>query len=402
MSSFVKICGVICEFNPFHNGHHLLLQQIHAAGGAVVTVLSGPFVQRGEPAIVSRTARVQCALACGADLVLELPTVWACAGAERFAAGGMAILNGLGCVDELWYGSEHPDASAHRRLAQLLCDPAFSHAVQAPLQSGCSFAAARMAAVEQLTDSHTAALLHCPNDTLAIEYAKALLQQNGSIALHPIQRESAPHDSNICTNGICSASLLRDRLRSGEFPKEGIPSACHDILQIALNRQGGPADPNLLARALLARLRTLSLSEAADLPDISEGLEHRLLQAARTADTLEALFAGCKTKRYAHARIRRLAWAALLGITEKDQAALPPYLRVLGLTDRGREILRTAQHTSTLPLITRPAEISALNPYAQRIFSLECTAADIWGLALPHIRPSGSVFTDEVQYFPTI
>jgi predicted nucleotidyltransferase len=139
--------------------------------------------------------------------------------------------------------------------------------------------------------------------------------------------------------------------------------------------------------------------EAAVLPDLSEGLERRLLQSARTATTLEELYDTCKTRRYTHARIRRLVWAAMLTVTEADQSALPPYIRVLGLTPRGRQILQQAKSTATLPIVTRPGDIRALSPFAQRIFQLECIAGDLWGLSVPTIQPCGQEYTDPVQFY---
>ncbi len=397
---FSKICGIICEYNPFHNGHLLQLTQLHRDGGAAVCVLSGAFVQRGEPAIVSRRARVTAALHSGADLVLELPAVWACAGAERFAAAGVAVLNGLGCVDELWYGSEHPDSDRHLHIAHLLDTPDFSQALRGHLATGCTFAAARSAAAAQLTDAYTAELLTSPNDTLGIEYCKALLRQQSSIRPHPILREAAPHDSTVTSGGIASASLIRAQLRAGQFPADLLPPQTLPFLRQALSDQGGPADAALLTRAVLARLRTMTPEEAALLPDVSEGLERRLLQSARTAATLEELYDTCKTRRYTHARIRRLVWASMLTATEADQSALPPYIRVLGLTGRGRQILNRAKSAATLPIVTRPGDIRLLAPFAQRIFQLECIADDLWGLSIPTIQPCGRTFTDPVIFVP--
>lgn len=398
MSSFQKICGIICEYNPFHNGHRLLLNRVHESGGAAVAVLSGPFVQRGEPAILSRRDRVTCALHGGADLVLELPAVWACAGAERFAAGGIAILNGLGCVDELWYGSEHPDSTGHLAAARLLDDPEFSAVLQKHLKTGCTFAAARTSAASEFASPEMASLLQSPNDTLGIEYCKAILRQCSPIIPHPILRESAPHDSSVVSNGICSASHIRACLRGGDCPDHTIPASCLEPMRQGLARQGGPSDPALLTRAVLSRLRTMTPEQAADLPDISEGLERRLLQSARGAVSLADLYDTCKTRRYTHARIRRLVWAAMLGITEADQSALPPYIRVLGLNQRGRQILHRARQTAFLPIITRPAGIRQLSPFAQRIFQLECAAGDLWGLSTPIIQPPGLEFTDSIVY----
>ena len=418
MSSFLQICGVICEFNPFHNGHRLLLERIRASGGAVVAVMSGAFVQRGEPAVFDASTRARCALQNGADLVLELPAVWACANAEAFAHGGVAILNGLGCVDTLCYGSEHPDAAAHRALAEQLRTPAFADALQRALQSGVSFAAAREAAAAALAPA-LAPLLRCPNDILGVEYHKALLELHSAIAPRPFARVGEAHDSSdgadirsLCDAAadertepgetIRAASFLRAQLRANglgcaEFCA-GVPANTLPLLRQALAQQGGCAAMDALTRALLARLRTMTPAEAAQLPDVSEGLEHRLLRAARSADSLHALYAACKTRRYAHARIRRIALAALLGITAADRAGLPPYARVLGLNHRGREILRRCRTSASIPIVMRPAELRTLGPDAQRVFALDCTAADLWALACPRILPAGRACTTPVAY----
>lgn len=400
MSSFTQICGVICEFNPFHNGHLHLLRKIKEENSAIVAVMSGSFVQRGEPAIVSKQARVRMALQNGADLVLELPAVWSCAGAEYFAAGGVAVLNGLGCVDTLWYGSEHPDVTAHLQLAALLQTPAFSDVVREPLQTGCTFAAARTQAIAHLTNPATAQLLRCPNDTLGVEYVKALQRQSSTIKPHPVLRIEAPHDSNVSVNGICSASYIRERLQQGEIPTAVIPPNCIEPLRAALAEQGGAAMPELLARPILARLRTISPAHASALPELSEGLEYRLLQAARTANSLQNLYDTCKTRRYTHARIRRIALAALLGITAEDRSLLPPYIRVLGLTDLGREILRTARRTASLPIATRVSELREFSAHARHVFALECNATDLWALSTPNLLPADREFTNEVLYLP--
>lgn len=393
-----QIYGVICEYNPFHNGHHHLLRQIRAAGGCIVAVMSGAFVQRGEPAVVDKRTRTRCALMGGADLVLELPAVWACSGAESFAAAGIAMLNALGCVEQLAYGSEHPDAALQRQVAQTLDSPAFSAQLPALLADGRSFASAREAAVRLLCGDRAADLLRCPNDTLGIEYQKALLRSGASIRPHPFPRLAVAHDSTAPSGAFASASLLRTQLQAGAVDPALLPDGQWSVLQQALETQGGCPDIERLARAALARLRLLSPAETARLPDLSEGLEHRLLNAAGSAESLADLYRRCKTKRYSHARIRRIVLAALMGCTASDRALPVPYIRVLGLNDRGRAILRTAHNTASLPVVTRPAEIARLDASARRIFALECAASDLWGLCTPVILPAGADFTGEVIY----
>lgn len=395
-----QIFGVVCEYNPFHNGHQFLIRQIHAAGGVAVAVMSGALVQRGEPAAVDKRARVRSALRGGADLVLELPAVWACAGAETFAAGGVSVLNGLGCVDFLAYGCEHPNAALHRRVAELLDSPDFTTTLHNRWNDGRPFAAARQDAVADLLGAETAALLRCPNDTLAVEYHKALRRLDCAMRAFPVARVGAAHDG-APSGGIASASHIRSMLTNGADPAEYLPAAALREITDAIAAQGGVASTERMARTALYRLRTADPAEIALLPEVSEGLEHRLIAAARTAHTIAELYDACKSKRYSHARIRRIVLAMLMGCSAADRALPVPYIRVLGLRDGGRMVLRRARHTAKLPIVTRPTEIERLGADARHVFALECAATELWGLCCPVIPAAGAELTGEVCYVPT-
>ena len=394
-----QIYGVICEFNPFHNGHRHLLRQIHAAGGTVVAVMSGALVQRGEPAVVGKHARVRSALACGADLVVELPAVWACAGAESFAAGGVSVLNGLGCVDALAYGCEHCDAALHRRLAETLISAEFSAVLHDRWRDGRTFAAARQDAVASILGADAAALLRCPNDTLAVEYHKALRRTGSAMQPFPVQRIGSAHDG-APDGGFASASAIRAMLAAGASPADYMPAESLCPVLDAWTAQGGVPSLERLARAVLLRLRTADPAERAALPEVSEGLEHRLIAAARTAHTVAELYDACKSKRYTHARIRRIVLALLLGCTAADRAQPVPYVRVLGLRDGGRAVLRRAQETARLPIVTRPSQIASLSDTARRTFALERAATDLWSLSCPIIQPPSTDYTQKIIYTP--
>lgn len=397
MSRFVHVFGVICEYNPFHSGHRFHLEQTKRQATHVAAVMSGSFVQRGEPALLDKWTRARMALQNGADLVLELPLPWAMAGAERFAAGGTAMVSAMGCAEALSFGCEHGSAGDLQKTAAALLSPGFREALRPLLDAGLPFAAAREEAVRRRFGEECAALLQNPNDILAVEYAKAILRSGAKLALFPVRRSGCPHDGsglhpeNRLPTGepAASASALREALRNNEDVSEFVPPGCRAPLQQAAEelRLSGGMEP--LTRAVLARLRTMPEAEAAALPDVSEGLHNRLLAAARCADSLPALYAAAKTKRYSHARIRRAAAAALLGLHEEDCTGTPPYLRVLGLNRRGQEILRRMKQTASLPVILRPTEILRLDQRAQRVFSLECAATDLWALSTGRILPAG-------------
>ncbi len=404
MSQFLHIFSVICEYNPFHSGHKLHLSQTRQQATHVIAIMSGSFVQRGEPALLDKWTRARMALQNGADLVLELPLPWAMAGAERFASGGVAMACAAGCTEALSFGCETGNVAALQTTANALLSPALCDALRPLLDAGLPFAAAREEAVRRQFGTECAALLQSPNDILAVEYAKAIVQSGASLGLYPVRRLGTAHDSddlslqNRLPTGevIASASALRDALRKKEDISLFVPENCRTPLLLAAGELRLSCGMEPLTRAVLARLRTMDEAEAAALPDISEGLHNRLLAAARCADSLPALYAAAKTKRYSHARIRRAAAAALLGLWEEDCTGTPPYLRVLGLNRRGQEVLREMKQTATLPVILRPSEISRLDQRAQRIFALDCAATDIWALSTGKILPAGLDFTTPV------
>lgn len=381
----MKTAGIVAEYNPFHKGHALHLARTRAAlgpDGGVVCVMSGSFVQRGEPAVFAKHVRAAAALRCGADLVLELPLPWALSSAEGFARGAVGLLAGLGCVDALSFGSESGDAARLRETAALLEDPALSPFIKEELSEGLSFAAARQRALERLT-GRDFDWLKAPNDLLAVEYAKALGRLGSRMELLPVRREGPAHDADEGAGELLSASALRKRLLNGEAVDGFVPPAA-----MALYRAESAAgrDPLFLRDAeqmLLARLRTMGEADFAALPDVSEGLEKRLARAAGTAGSVTAFLSAVKTKRYAAARLRRILCCAWLGIRAGDAAGTPPYARVLALNARGRLLLREAAERGSVPLLTKPAAVRGMSEAARRLFALEVRATDLLALCRP-------------------
>ena len=381
----MKIIGIVAEYNPFHTGHAWHIQETRRQfreETAVVAVMSGNWVQRGECAITDKWTRTEMALAGGVDLVLELPTVWSTASAEGFARGAIALLAATGVVDVLSFGSECGEIPPLRALARCLNSPDFSQALRRELGPKKSFAQCRRQAASHLLGEDTAALLDLPNNNLGVEYLRFLPPDIEAVT---IPRRGAGHDSPSEGDGFPSASLLRQRLRTEEVT--GVSPF------LPLPWKGEAADMKHLERALVARLRSMTLAEAEALPDSGDGLAARLLYAARQTASLEELYALTKTRTYAHARVRRLALYALLGLREADRPAAPPYIRVLGFTRRGRDVLREMNQRATLPFSVKPAHIPRFSPEAQALFALEERFTDLYSLCFPTPRPGGLEWT---------
>ena len=354
-----KVAPVICEYNPFHAGHAYHLAQTRSLGAThIVAIMSGSFVQRGEPAMFSKWSRAKCALACGADLVLELPLPWCMSSAEGFARGGVALAHGLGCVDLLSFGSELGETSPLLQAAEAAVSPLIQEKIRLLLSEGFSYPSAREKAIEAHFGSDISRLFQEPNNILAIEYCKALTLLSSPIQPITISRAGASHDASEPSRGsggFASASYLRARLLRKDYDgvKSFIPESVLTILLEEIQTGRAPCSLAALERPILAALRNLSPEELAKLPDVSEGLEYRIASAVRKTTSLDQLFAEIKTKRYTHARIRRIIVSAFLQMTCDYNSQIPPYLRVLGWNDKGTEILRTARRTASLPIVMR-------------------------------------------------
>lgn len=398
----MRVAGIVAEYNPFHNGHAYHIEHTRAENGGrathVAVVMSGNFVQRGEPALLPKADRVQAALAGGADLVLELPLPWAIASAESFALGAVSLLDALGCVDMLSFGSECGDVVPLEKVVDALDSPRFPGLLRYHLEFGVPFPEARQKAVAELAGGKAAGVLATANNTLGIEYLKALRKLNSSMTPFTVQRLGAGHDEALPIGDTASATAVRRLVEAGRLENavQYIPAATRHILHDALQKGRCPAQTALLERTVLASLRRLSPAEWAALPGISEGLENRLQDAVKEAVSLDDLYQRVKTRRYALTRLRRIVMAAFLGVPAGWEKERPPYIRVLGVNERGAEILRAAKQAS-LPVITRVSQFDQLSEQARQVFALECRAADLYGLALPTPLPCGTEFTNKMM-----
>ena len=326
----MPVFGVICEYDPFHLGHRWMLEQLRQQG-PVVCAMSGCFTQRGEFAAVNKFARAEMAVRNGADLVLELPTPWAVSGAERFARGGVELLQKAGVVTHLAFGSECGDLEALRRVEACLSGSAYQDAVRQRLEGGETFARCRQLAVEKLLGPQDAALLAQPNNILAIEYLKALRRADFPMEPVTFPRRGGQHDGPVM-EGIAPASHIRRLLRTGQT-EEAIallPEESAAVLRRELAAGRAPVDMRACQRAILSRLR-------------------------------------------------RMLLAAYLELPEPEHI---PYLRLLAASRRGCDLLRQMRGA---PVLTKPADVSRLGPQAQALFTREAGWTDLYTLAYPDL-----------------
>ena len=386
----MNAAGIIVEYNPLHMGHvHLLheTRRILGEDAAIVCCMSGDFVQRGDFALLRRQARAKAAVESGADLVLELPLPWAVSSAEGFARGAVETLLAANVCTHLAFGSECADAEAMMRVAAALEREDFSEVLRDELKAGDSFAAARERAVGKLLSPEDAALLRSPNNILGVEYCKALLCAKSTVRPFTIPRLGAAHDAKEATGGTASASAIRALLKEGK--REMALSLMAPAMQEAyLEEEAALRAPvfwEKSERAILSQLRRMKREDFAALDRGKEGLYNRLYEASRTAATVEELLSAAKTKRYAYALLRRMVLWAYLGLRPEECPQHPAYLRPLAMNAKGRSLLAKMRKEATLPILTKPADVRRLTPEAQRLFSLEAAAADLYSLGYPDL-----------------
>ena len=384
----MKISGIVCEYNPFHNGHLYHIEQTKKNGAThIVAVMSGNFVQRGDVAVINKFERAKTAIRCGADLVIELPVAYCLSSAETYAKGALYILKGLGCVDELSFGSECGDLSLLASAVKASYACAKRPELEDLMKLGNSYPKALQILIRQNYGDQIGAVFSYPNNTLAIEYLKAMVALQLKIQPFTVKRDE-PHDGLSVQGNIASASLIRQLLESQTDDYDDlVPRVSADTIS-ACAAAGMVARFESLDRTLLYRLRTATLEEIAALPDVAHGLENKIL-SARNETSLESMLLAIKSKRYPMARLRRILLNLLIGINSSDTENPPPYGRILALSERGRDILSAAKQAgASLPFATSLAKLSELGGECRKCAELEARATAVYGLAQRSISPA--------------
>ena len=396
-----KLAGIIAEYDPFHNGHAWQLQQAKALGARRVAVaMSCGLTQRGALPLLPENVRVQAALTCGADLVFALPAPYACSGAECFARAGVQLLAAAGC-DALVFGAETPDAALLMEAARVLSGAEYRTALKARLAAGArSFAAARQAAVEAVCPgTGLAALLDKPNNNLAVEYCKAILELGASLVPIPLPRQGAGHGQALTETGgqFASASALRTLWQNGgaDAAAPYVPAEVLPLYREAY-AAGRYTDPAAAQRCQLALLRSRCAGTApfAQVRGISEGLEHRLEAAVRSSTTHAELLDSLTTVRYPRARMRRLAMDAALGYSADASPALPPYLHLLGAQKDALPLLKAA----SLPLSHSLARLAEQNVPCRAVVDAQLRACDFGALCRKKPEPMGGALRQKIIF----
>ena len=381
----MQVIGVICEYNPLHLGHKKQLDLLRQGDPdcGIVCLMSGNYVQRGMPAILDKTLRAKAAMACGADLVLELPLVYSLSSAEGFAAGGVSLLKNI--CDKLCFGAENPEPEALMSTARALLSEEFKPILRRYLEEGLSFPAARQKALEEM--GLDGSILSAPNNILAVEYCKAILAQEADLIPCPIYRAGDYHDSKPDPENP-SATAIRQQMLAGEAWQAYVPEAAREIFSLCRLHSLDAGQ-----RGILARLRTMTEAEFEALPYGSEGLWRKLMHAARQEATLEDILTAVKSKRYTRTRLDRMVMCAFLGLTRQDMESPAPYARVLALNEKGRKILKDARLSGLFP---NTGEDTG-HPYQK----IEQRAEDLYGLfALDAPSPAGAERKRRIFYQP--
>lgn len=406
----MKVVGLIAEFNPFHNGHAQLIEKIRDPMGPIkathiVTVMSGNFVQRGEPALLSKQERVKTAINNGIDLVIELPIPWSIQSAEGFAKGSIHLLNALGNIDVIVFGSECGNTELLNKAADIFFTKKFKDTLHYHLSGGISYAEAQEKALNECSNSEISSLLKYPNNTLAIEYIKALKEIKSNIEFYTIKRTGSSHDSEIPNGTIASASYIRNKIKNNQYGNiiNYLPKATQEIINTAISNHLCPSKEETIERVLLYKLRSMQIEDFKKLPAISEGLENRFYNAAQNATTMQEFYEMCKTKRYPMTRLQRIVYSAYLELNKDDIKDLPPYIRPLGCTENGMEIIRNAQKNNcTLPIISRISKIDSLDERSKHIWNIENRACDLYELTLPKPNPCGQEYKTKIYKLNTL
>lgn len=405
-----KVLGIVAEYNPFHNGHQYHINESKKAVNAdyTVAIMSGNFVQRGDTSLVNKWAKAEMAIKNGIDLVIELPLLYSVSSAENFAEGSIKILNSLNLVDYISFGSELCDVNVLNEFAEVLYhEPKeFVSVLNHELGKGFSYPKAREnALLIYLNDIRKYAnILSSPNNILAIEYLKALKKYKSTIAPVSIHRAKVDYNSTEIVDGFASATAIRKIAMTNDVwsLRQAMPKSSFDIMYDCLRSGKTVSSLAKFEREIIYNLRRMSISEIADLPDVSEGLEYSIKNAANSCNTIDEFINIVKSKRYTVTRLKRILVYCLLGITKKDiqnSRKVLPYIRVLGFNDKGKELLSAICHVNPkLEIVTSPKKYleTSNNKVLKSMLEKDIFATDIYTLGYEYDSVCGLDYTHPI------
>ena len=421
----MRALGLIAEYNPFHNGHLYHLEQSKKTTNRdfVVCVMSGNFIQRGEPALVNKWARAKMALNAGVDLVLELPTIFSISSAEYFSYGAIKILDSIGIVDSICFGSESGNIENMGLIADVLCDEPleYKNILKKHLLKGVSFASARENALLEYFEtlntnseiSHSnelniSEILNSSNNILAIEYLKALKKLQSNIRPYTIKRIKNQYNQETLTDNISSASSIRKCIENNVHLDDisfAIPKLTQSVLKSEFEYGRGPVFKENFEHTILSLLRKIKTVELGKSAYICEGLENRIKKFSMLSGTLNELIENVATKRYPKTRIQRILFNMLLGLTSEELSEFmnfggPQYTKVLAFNQNGQKLLSHIKQNSRFPVITKPSAFrNSCNTLLKKMLEFDCISTDIYvlGYNSSKYKYGGQEFTQNVQ-----
>ena len=407
-----KVVGIIAEYNPFHNGHSYHIQNTKAQTGAdfVVAVMTGNFTQRGNTSVINKWEKTKMALNGDADLVIELPTIYSISSAENFASGAVKILNELGIVDTISFGMEADDVSTLNNIANVLVNepPEYRAILEHELGKGNSFPKARENALMMYLNDikRYANVVKGSNNILAIEYLKALKKQKSSIVPFGVKREKVYYNSTKIIDEYASATGIRNLLLHNQLEevRKVVPAKSYSILLNNLRQGTYVLDIIAYNDEIIYKLRSMTVKQIANLPDVSEGLEYLIKDVSNKTNNLIELINGIKSKRYTQTRIQRILLYALLGITKNDMELskkITPYIRVLGCSEKGKILLSQINSKAKVITSLKKYEVSNKNKRfcigkqkaLNRMLEIDKTATDIYTIGYKKDSKAGLDYT---------
>lgn len=405
-----RVVGIIAEYNPFHNGHYYHMQKAKQEANAdyCIAVISGNFTQRGDVSIVNKWAKAYMAICGGADLVIELPTIYSVSSAENFANGAIKILDSLKIVDSFAFGAEANDLATLNNIANVLNEEpkGYTNILNHELKKGISYPAARENAIMMYLNDikRYANVMGNPNNILAVEYLKALKNQKSKLTPIMIKRQKVYYNEHRIVDGYASATGIRELLKNKEYSdvSKVVPRSTYQILGQQANNGRMILSLERYQKEIIYALRKMTVEEIAELPDVSEGLENSIKNAANNCNNLTELINGIKSKRYTQTRIQRILIYALLGINKKmmeNSKKIIPYTRILGFNSKGKMLISEIMNKNPkINMITSVKKYMDQNKNKQlaEMLNVDIFATDVYTLGYDYDSKANLDFTNNM------